>query len=409
VAFIRSFDCPKTILPRIEAMAQFRLIHISDLHFATQPHIVNKLRDKPGDPTAKHSRRCLQTSHDEEAVRRLVVFLKQRFSGSKEDADLVLISGDLAATGLKSHLQVASGFIFGVHLLTPEAQQHTVHCGISTDELFLMPGNHDRYKPEHWTTRTVAEALEPGGVEFDRVFKEAWPAPKDDAIAVPVQSPETGTAIHTCTRRVIARRVPGGQNVGPPLYVIAADMCLVHEDDAEGTWNGRPYAYSGQGRAIKQIIEAMVELTQRVQRGEPPGAVIWMIHFPPTLEAELRWADRWLRLIGAKHVVAAAKGANVGVILSGHLHVDLTSDESAPVQSWSTGATTCMAFGPPRSLHEIIVTTHENGWVDAERHTYHLIDPEDGTSRTFMKPPDGQPRRHRWHIGNEPPKTTNAA
>ena len=299
-------------------MTCFRLIHISDLHFATRPYILNSSfiyrSDLPGDPRVKASYELLQSSHDEDVVRRLRRFLSARVRSSavEDHFDLVVVSGDLAATGLRSHLQVARGFIEGTASLPIEAQHHVAHCGVPSRKIFLMPGNHDRFKPAHPITKRIAEALEPGGVEFDVVFGDFWPSSADTVAKC---------KIGDCERKVVARCLPGK----PGLCVVAADFCLRHEDDAEGIWNLRPFAYAGQGRVYKEVLDAIVDTTKTFQSQQPPTAVIWMIHFPPLLPTELATLEQWKRLIGAKHVIKAAKDAQVGLILAGHIHKDRMS------------------------------------------------------------------------------------
>ena len=371
-------------------IASFRIIHISDLHIASKANIVSRFFGSNGDPDVKAYKDFLQTSHDKDATESLAGFLTLQCRN--ESVDLVLVSGDVAAAGLHQHLEMAQSFLIDPDELGREERSDMPYCGVPKDHLMFMPGNHDRFQPQHFTTRTMAEAIEPDGILFDDVFAGQWISPDDQVGQI---------IVGRSHRNIVAKKITNKSGIGPDLYVISADFCLTSIDEAEGIGERLPFAYAGQGLAHKEVIADLVKLTKEIQSKEYPNIVIWVSHFPPFLEKELDADKRNLRLIGAKYLREAAEKNGIGIILSGHLHADKTLSFGVTTQIWCTGATTCMDFILPRALHGIEFTVRE-GMVEAKRYTYEYKRIP-GEGRTFVRCDAIEPDSHTWELVHHKP------
>jgi 3',5'-cyclic AMP phosphodiesterase CpdA len=149
-------------LSLVLAMSLFRVLHASDLHFASVPHqigIPDLLRawqqGVPGTWAPTSSQGTIY-------VDAFAAFAYVNRSGF----DVLVLSGDLAMTGGLKDLRAALTF-----LDRPAVTGYLDARGHPTLQaagrpLVLIPGNHDRYTPYHF----------PGGRNFDTAFGAYWSA-----------------------------------------------------------------------------------------------------------------------------------------------------------------------------------------------------------------------------------------
>jgi predicted phosphodiesterase len=191
-----------------------------------------------------------------------------------EQFDLIGISGDVATIGTNDSLTAAYDYVaspYGNDYLTTKS---CPTLGGDASRLFLIPGNHDRYK------NMLADT---GSVLFDRIFKKFW---------------NTKTGV---TSRVLAKE-------GNHLGIVAGDFCLRSNDDASG------FDRYGRGKAYDDVVAAMIQETSRIRRTYKLSDVIWMVHFPPTGTPAI------LELIDGYHLEGAAISSKIPYIIAGHLH-----------------------------------------------------------------------------------------
>ncbi|MGJ0506070.1 MAG: metallophosphoesterase family protein [Methylocystis sp.] len=275
-------------------MDTFKFIHISDLHIGSDPgrlHVWDYLRvvahekGYKGVPGLVSDSFYKPTSHDDDIAHKLARFIFE----NQEDVDLLLVSGDIARTGVPADLSAALAYFEGKHshqvpFQTGERMPTLAGAGLS---LFLLPGNHDRYANDLGV---------PAGNHFDAIFGRYW---------------DTGIR---GTKTALLRHSDADDH----LAFIAADFSLRSESECIGVpWFSR----WGQGMAGEDTLEELVEKTK--DHHEKGHGVVWVCHFPPTEPAEFT-----LRLNRWSSVISAAKECGVEHIFSGHLHRCGTFEES---------------------------------------------------------------------------------
>jgi 3',5'-cyclic AMP phosphodiesterase CpdA len=253
-------------------MANFRLLHITDLHIAIPPQ-----ENGYGQRTIWRSREAVYPSRaNPYALEAIAEFLFEH----RGEIDLVLMSGDVADDGVQRNLDAAFRFI-----TTPATHDWRVIQEVGTQPtldaerddgppFFIIPGNHDRFQG--------ARRL-PGGIAFDTTFSSYW-----------------------------TKGLGGVQSISlvkenSVLTLIAADFCL------QNTFNAT--VYLGQGNAYDEVIAALISETAAIRAADANVGVVWISHFPPLLDVDLS-----LRLLGAERLLDAARENGVRHVIAGHLH-----------------------------------------------------------------------------------------
>lgn len=144
-------------------MHTFRILHLSDLHLARTVNIV-AFRDTLQKGVTRDL--CLalwQSTCAPDVAERISRFVFRRAA----ELDLVIVTGDIATTGLNDDLREAVRFIDGeAGSVTGGAVEGPFPTlsgpGI---RLRLLPGNHDRFQDFFCT---------PGGRAFDVAFEKYW-------------------------------------------------------------------------------------------------------------------------------------------------------------------------------------------------------------------------------------------
>jgi 3',5'-cyclic AMP phosphodiesterase CpdA len=273
-------------------MATFRLLHISDLHFSVQPRRLDALaRVRRGFQQQQVLRALFQirsgglySSHDPDLARALAEFALY----NRQNLDGIVITGDLATTGLADDLDTARNYIdepASIGVSTIERAPTLAAAGLN---LCLLPGNHDRYS---------SELGAPGGTEFDRVFSNYW---------------ETGSRIGS----VIFGRE--GEN----LAIVCADFSLMDESHV---YPRRVLGRFGQGRVYDNVLANLEAETNDLRATHNRIGIIWAVHFPPKPPR-----NQWpLRLIRGQKLVSSARRYGIHHMIAGHIHSDLTYEAGA--------------------------------------------------------------------------------
>jgi 3',5'-cyclic AMP phosphodiesterase CpdA len=273
-------------------MGKFTVLHASDLHLAKTP-------DRAGFPGWFHVRRGLPTllasngSAHPYALARFVFDHKP---------DLVLISGDIATSGSRENLLVASELIDS----TPFRRYVNANRRptLAKARRVLIPGNHDRF---HGNAPYL-----PNNLAFDGTFRRHWRNSRVNTLVV---------LKHRADSTLLA--------------VIGADFSLRRRRDATYPLFG----YLGQGRVYGGTLKALQAETKRVQGKYEAVEIIWAVHFP----AQFPKLARALKLIDGGKLLSAAKAMKVQYILSGHTHVPSDYSPLSGVEVLCAG--TAMEFG----------------------------------------------------------------
>jgi 3',5'-cyclic AMP phosphodiesterase CpdA len=253
----------------------FRILHISDLHFGAQAELVGipenlrlLLSGQPVEPG-------VASTHGPRAADALAAFA---FDHAGE-FDVILLTGDLAATGSTADLQPVQRFLRdppASGYLTARAQPTLRAAGCP---IALLPGNHDRFG------RKFLQIFPPGDTRFDTMFSPEWAAGQS------------------------AQRLWQHNRQGATVVIIGADFTLYPGDNANHV-----FGHLGRGRADQPRVDALRTQTARARNDHPDCVVLWAIHFDPEQKGDL------LELLEEHRLKSAADAEAIGLILCGHTH-----------------------------------------------------------------------------------------
>lgn len=318
-------------------MSTFRILHISDLHYCLHPsrHNLLNLLKSPKLPVLRALFKqngvgiVFPASYDQDLAEAVAKFAY----ANQRVLDLVMITGDIATTGLKLDLEPAFEFVDGpaTDIWLTSNRRPTLQG--ARKDIFLLPGNHDRYR-DNWGNA--------GGVEFDAVFRKYWPK-----------------SVERVQHLVITKASDNER-----LALIGVDFSL---DDSRHAKLPSVINRYGQGRAYRGRLKNLIKATKQVRDRYEKVAVIWVMHFPPHDKV-----DSSLSLIGANLVRMAANRYRIPIITAGHVHqkVDLTFNRTRLI---CAGSATSLDAGHGNWIHTLEFDV-SNGNVNRIKRTDHVFD-----------------------------------
>jgi len=257
-------------------MGKISLLHISDLHIAKTPNLTDlfqRTRQSPFSSVADvlwHHRLC--ASYGEKQLEALIKLI----TDEQHRLEAIAITGDIATTGFSFDLHPALEVVNGFDNIVP---------------VFLLPGNHDRYKALLSRSSGKPRGLAPGGTKFYDYFHSYW---NND---VEIKILETYDFA---------------------LGIIAADFNLRDIWDAD--FSKSVFGSIAQGKVYDDILDRLVYSTEQFFRrfsNEKTAAVVWAIHFPALAPRRISPDSE---LIGSEKLIERAAENGVIAILSGHVH-----------------------------------------------------------------------------------------
>lgn len=314
----------------------FRLCHISDLHFSKIVGRYNSLEGANGVRektdailrellSAKGSvKRALYPSTFNKDV---ALQLLRQVVDESHRSDLVVVTGDIATTGIREDLSVGLEYFRG--------RLHSKWCpgypelsvSLLENAVIFLPGNHDRYD---------GLALGPGSGEFEEVFGALWD--RECGVNYDLHCVKGRSRIKVCTL----------EKDGAGLVIVSADLSLTHQNEGVGM-----FGYVGQGSAqlIEQMLDATKTTLQEAESARIPVAVVWAVHFPPIFPG----LKPELKLLNEAEFVSAAESVGVQVIMAGHTHEALcyTVGQSSSVNVVCCGSSCGMSASEEYSYNMI--------------------------------------------------------
>lgn len=257
----------------------FRFAVISDLHLAVDIRrrnilsVWDRLRRNRSDVSRSASqitprpgsfRSFLPATYDDVPLGAAQDFLR-RFN---DDIELLVVLGDLAATGMYEDLLVAQRVVLGAGARPGEI----CLAGVCQSK-WLLPGNHDRY---------IDINGEPGSNLFEAIFN----------------------SVYRPTKRV---NVACFANVS--VAFISADFSLPF-----GKYLGDTRRW-GRGLVDKETLDELVVQTANLKEKNPDVCIVWTVHFSPAHDV-----PDLLMLEGRQELLSAARNLDVDFILCGHTH-----------------------------------------------------------------------------------------
>jgi len=306
-------------------MDTFRIGHISDLHFSQVADRLNPLEAAGTEGISAKSKSAISALMSGKGFRYPSTFnrsvalgLLESMPASFNDLDTLLVTGDLATTGLDADLSIARNYFLGS---VPTEWNPLGAVPSLRDELpfpiLFLPGNHDRYE---------GSIHSPTASAFERHFGEFWDLGSDKVGRV------AGTG-----GRVMVTILKKGQSA---LVIVLADLAL------KDIWAGDGFlGWVGQGKALEAVTREIVRTT-RVALARAGGAglnaaALWAVHFPP-LFPEIKPS---LDLLQSDLLLEAARSCGVSLLLAGHTHIAAAYSIPAPKASGGVGGTTIHCSG----------------------------------------------------------------
>jgi predicted phosphodiesterase len=293
----------------VDSMSLFRILHASDLHFATVPHQIGIPDLLPAMQQGLSGTWAPVSSQGTIYVDALAAFVYANRSGF----DVLVVSGDLATTGGLRNLQSALAFLDRPAVSGYFNAQSQPTLQAAGKPIVLIPGNHDCYRPFHF----------PGGRHFDSVFSAYWGAGQG------------------------AQLLWVRQRSGETLVLLGVDLTLHRHDMGS---QHLPLGFLGRGRAYRKRLKELCSLTHQSRRQYPGCAILWVIHFEP--EAQ----NPWLRLLDERYLAAALQQEPADAILCGHTHESSPAKLFGSVPVFVCGTTTQHASVHGNSLLALDVT-----------------------------------------------------
>ncbi len=198
--------------------------------------------------------------------------------------DLILMTGDLATTGLHEDLNHALRYVDAPATNGYRSSGDMPTLKAAGRPTVLLPGNHDRYG---------SVLARPNCQAFNRVFEAYWAPP-------PVNG--SRSAVQVSLFRSDSER----------LAIACVDFTLKCRADSKF----EPFGSWGRGRAYQDRLAQLKYVTGQVRKAHDPIAVVWAMHFPQ-LHPERKML---LRLIDGAKVARMAHRLGVPFILAGHVH-----------------------------------------------------------------------------------------
>lgn len=192
-------------------------------------------------------------------------------------ADGVIITGDIATTGIITDINAAHAFV-----ATPPAAgfygaTRMPTLGFMGDNIYVVPGNHDKFSDNRGT---------PNCKNFELKFESNMP------------NLNSGVG-HWVV-----------QKQSKYLGFVLADFCLQSRSDAED----KVVAALGQGRVYDFVFDELTNRTLELRSKFNAIPIVWVIHFAPF---DCGYA---LKLNDFDLVIDAARRLNVSAALCGHTH-----------------------------------------------------------------------------------------
>jgi 3',5'-cyclic AMP phosphodiesterase CpdA len=250
----------------------------------------------------------------------------------------VIITGDIATTGLTFDLEFALRFVEGVPDINNKRRSNNFPTisGIQLP-IFLLPGNHDRYK-----LLLGRFGYAPGGKNFHRLFHKHW-----------------GSDVK------VNSLANDNFNVG----IISADFSLRTARDSKLLL--RPVNMYSQGKVYQDTLDDLVNATHSYINAhieESEVAIIWALHFPP-LAPNL---PSYMELLDSANLISAANQTGVLFIISGHTHYPF--ELSSPRESFQMlGVGSATQFDSPVGNHCQVITVGNEGeerWFEVEHYLF---------------------------------------
>jgi 3',5'-cyclic AMP phosphodiesterase CpdA len=262
----------------------FSYIHLSDFHFCTEPLRLNAL-----NLIKRNVRETIDTCRAQRqkfgiaSVAKPASYVPSITSGvaqfcykHTQSIDGIIVSGDLATTGMTTDIGVARAFVDDPPLGGFRSESRRPTLNSARRPIYVLPGNHDRYANNFATTNSRL---------FDFAFEHYL-------------HNFNGYVGHWVRRKT-------GQYLG----FIYADFTLRARTDATTKLG----AY-GQGRVYQDVFDDLKKQTFALKSKYRGISISWVVHFAPFD------CGPHLELIDWQQIAQAASAAGVLTTLCGHTH-----------------------------------------------------------------------------------------
>lgn len=313
-------------------MSDFLFLHISDLHLCEIANRINALT-LMGDPPAHslHYREDVKfyptypSSFDRDLANAAAAFIDEVGS----DYDAIILSGDLATTGLYRDLEVGEFFLNAKEARPYNPETFLRPIGSFADKVLFLPGNHDRYKDSYG---------QPWSFNLEIKIKNHWSPKKMDV-----------------NYRIF-------ENNGHQIAIFLVDFSLRCSADAEAPIAINRY---GRGKAYHDTMERLTAEVAIVRNTYKNIKIAWATHYPAGIKCQ-----SYLSFIDEEHFISCAYKHNVSFILAGHLHRSEILCEPQQVPVLCAGTLCSIDQSPESYAHSIEINVSQDSIWTLQRHDF---------------------------------------
>jgi 3',5'-cyclic AMP phosphodiesterase CpdA len=262
----------------------FNYIHLSDFHFCTEPSRLSAL-----NLIKRNVRETIDTVRAQRqlfgigSVAKPGSYVPSITSGvaqfcykNAQSIDGIIVSGDLATTGMPGDIGVARAYVddASVNGFRSESRKPTLQS--ARRPIYVLPGNHDRYANNFATTNSKLFDL-----AFDNYLHKF-----------------NGYVGYWVRRKT-----------GRYLGFVYADFTLRARSDATSR-----LGVFGQGRVYQDVFDDLKKQTFALKSKYSDINLCWVLHFAPFD------CGSHLELVDWQQIAQAASAAGVSATLCGHTH-----------------------------------------------------------------------------------------
>lgn len=288
-------------------MAIFSFLHVSDLHFGAPPHKDGFPSIAPDRLNPNNENFSLFATHNENASSLLAITIHDLVNTFRSNPNLyhaIIMSGDISTSADSEDLKLAKSFVYDTVRSgkLPGDNTSRRHNGKPKPDIFLIPGNHDRLTRRGFLDHT----------SFENTFSAHWPL-------------ENNQKRFCQASQTFEARSKSGKL--EKLVLVGADFTLDTQPPAPAH-----ISTIGLGAVVSRThIEELRKATKRFR--DKSVAVAWVVHYPPVNDA-----PKWHKLDDKNNnLLALADEMKVPVILSGHLHRNVSHKMNGHGVIWEAG------------------------------------------------------------------------
>lgn len=217
--------------------------------------------------------------------------------------DIVLVTGDLANTGVRRNIKKAEWFVYGNARILERGALEIFPIPLPEGNIAFMPGNHDRYR------ENMKGRLPTNDIFYD-VFSNRWPKGKKVSTFPIIDIADSVKVFLVMADFTLDRSEVRGNDLA---WIKYRHKRIPHKYRTDSF--DELASYLAQGEAYEDRVDALVSETIRL-KCEYDCEVLWGVHFPPFFPG----ISGAMCLVGEELFTEKAGELDIKIIFCGHTH-----------------------------------------------------------------------------------------